>query len=137
MSFLGGKKKAPAPVLLLENAMDGGARWAAVHGATKSQTRRGGFFPFLSNLLLSAVVRWSVTIWGFSRVKMNTCLSTLPSFSGQLNRCRNILEMKHVNLLSPFRNGEALTFLDSSHWVLPFGVSNPALEDCVNDSRGP
>ena len=46
MSFLGGKKKAPAPVLLLENAMDGGARWAAVHVATKSQTLRGGFFPF-------------------------------------------------------------------------------------------
>ena len=68
---------------------------------------------------------------------MSTCLSTLPSFLGQLNLCRNILEMKHVNLLNLFRNGEALTFFDSSHWILPFGVSNPKLEDCVNDSRGP
>ena len=29
----------PTPVLLLENPMDGGAWWAAVHGVAKSQTR--------------------------------------------------------------------------------------------------
>ena len=28
----------PTPVLLLENPMDGGAWWAAVHGVTKSRT---------------------------------------------------------------------------------------------------
>ena len=32
----------------LENAMDGGARWAAVHGVTKSQTRLSDFtFTFM------------------------------------------------------------------------------------------
>ena len=28
----------PAPVFLLENPMDGGAWWAAIHGVAKSQT---------------------------------------------------------------------------------------------------
>ena len=35
----------PTPVLLLENPMDGGAWWAAVHGVAKSQTRLSDF-PF-------------------------------------------------------------------------------------------
>ena len=39
----------PTPVLLLENPMDGGAWWAAVHGIAKSQTWLSDFtltFPF-------------------------------------------------------------------------------------------
>ena len=36
---------APTPVLLLENPMDGGAWWAAVHGVAKSQTQLSDF-PF-------------------------------------------------------------------------------------------
>ena len=36
----------------LENAMDGGARWAAVHGVTKSQTRLSDFtFTFYFHAL--------------------------------------------------------------------------------------
>ena len=36
------------PVLLLENPMDGGAWWAAVHGVAKSRTRLSDFtFPFM------------------------------------------------------------------------------------------
>ena len=96
----------------------------------------GYLFLVGSNILLSMVIQQLAAILEFSQ-KMSTCLSTPPSFLGQLNLCRNILEMKHVNLLNLFRNGEALTFLDSSHWILPFGVSNPKLEDCVNDSGGP
>ena len=33
----------PTPVLCLENPMDGGAWWAAVHGVTRSQTRLSDF----------------------------------------------------------------------------------------------
>ena len=33
----------PTPVLLLENPMDGGAWWAAVHGVSKSRTRLSDF----------------------------------------------------------------------------------------------
>ena len=35
----------PTPVLCLENPMDGGAWWAALHGIAKSQTRLSDF-PF-------------------------------------------------------------------------------------------
>ena len=39
------KAMAPTPVLLLENPMDGGAWWAAVHGVAKSRTQLSDF-PF-------------------------------------------------------------------------------------------
>ena len=34
----------------LENPMDGGAWWAAVHGVTKSRTRLSDFFTFTSSM---------------------------------------------------------------------------------------
>ena len=46
-----GRRWHPTPVLLLENPMDGGAWWAAVHGVEKSQTRLSDFtytFHFLA-----------------------------------------------------------------------------------------
>ena len=33
----------PTPVLLMENPVDGGAWWAAVHGVAKSRTRLSDF----------------------------------------------------------------------------------------------
>ena len=41
----GRRQWQPTPVVLLENPMDGGAPWAAVHEVTKSQTRLNNF-PF-------------------------------------------------------------------------------------------
>ena len=38
----------PLQYSCLENSMDGGAWWAAVHGVTKSQTRLSDFTFFLS-----------------------------------------------------------------------------------------
>ena len=37
----------PLQYSCLENSMDGGARWAAVHGVTKSQTQLSDFTFFL------------------------------------------------------------------------------------------
>ena len=37
--YLGKRQWNPTPVLCLENPMDGGAWWAAVHGVAKSQTQ--------------------------------------------------------------------------------------------------
>ena len=49
----------------LENPMDGGARWAAVHGVAKSQTRLSDFtftFPFHA-LEKEMATRSSVLAW--------------------------------------------------------------------------
>ena len=46
------RQRQPTPVLLPKNPMDGGARWAAVHGVTKSWTRLSDFtFTFLFHAL--------------------------------------------------------------------------------------
>ena len=57
----------PTPVLLLENPMDGGAWWAAVHGVAKSQTRLSDFtFTFHFHALEkemathSSVLAWRI-----------------------------------------------------------------------------
>ena len=42
----------PLQYSCLENPMDGGAWWAAVHGVAKSRTRLS-YFPFMSDFLLS------------------------------------------------------------------------------------
>ena len=40
---IGESNGTPTPVFCLENPMDGGAWWAAVHGVAKSQTRLSDF----------------------------------------------------------------------------------------------
>jgi len=47
-----GGEGTPLQYSCLENPMDGGAWWAAVHGVTKSQTRLSDF------LSLSTFTRW-------------------------------------------------------------------------------
>ena len=61
------KAMAPTPVLLLENPMDGGAWWAAVHGVAKSRTRLSDFtFTFHFHALEkemathSSVLAWRI-----------------------------------------------------------------------------
>ena len=58
---------APTSVLLLENPMDGGAWWAAVHGVAKSRTRLSDFtFTFHFDALEkemaahSSVLAWRI-----------------------------------------------------------------------------
>ena len=43
---LGEGSGTPLQYSFLENPMDGGAWWAAVHGVAKSQTQLSDFFPF-------------------------------------------------------------------------------------------
>ena len=55
----------PTPVCLLENPMDGGAWWAAVHGVSKSWTRLSDFtFTFhlhaLEKATHSSVLAWRI-----------------------------------------------------------------------------
>ena len=51
---------APTPVLLLENPMDGGAWWTAVHGVAKSWTRLSDFtFTFHFHALEKAMATHS------------------------------------------------------------------------------
>ena len=57
----------PTPVSCLENPMDGGAWWAAVHGVAKSQTGRSDFtFTFHFHALEkemathSSVLAWRI-----------------------------------------------------------------------------
>ena len=57
----------PLQYSCLENPMDGGAWWAAVHGISKSQTRLSGFtftfhFPALENEMAthSSVLAWRI-----------------------------------------------------------------------------
>ena len=57
----------PTPVLSSENPVDGGARWAAVHGVAKSQTQLNDFtFNFHFHALEkemathSSVLAWSI-----------------------------------------------------------------------------
>ena len=42
----------------LENPMDGGAWWAAVHGVTKSRTRLSFIFTFVSMIILYVITKW-------------------------------------------------------------------------------
>ena len=71
----------------LENPMDGGAWWAAVHGVTKSQTRLSSFtftfhFPALEKEMAthSSVLAWRIPgtaepgglcLWGSHRVGLD------------------------------------------------------------------
>ena len=59
------KAMAPTPVLLLENPMDGGAWWVAVHGVAKSWTRLSDFtFTFHFHALEKAMATHSsVVAW--------------------------------------------------------------------------
>ena len=57
----------PTPVLFLENPMDGGAWWAAIHGVAKSQTQLSDFtFTFYFHALEkemathSSVLAWRI-----------------------------------------------------------------------------
>ena len=61
----------PLQYSFLENPMDGGAWWAAVHGVPKSQTRLNYFtftfqFPSLEKEMAthSRVLAWRVQGWG-------------------------------------------------------------------------
>ena len=55
---------SPLQYSCLENALDGGARWAAVHGVAKSQTRLSDFFHFsLSRLEKEMATHSSVLAW--------------------------------------------------------------------------
>ena len=61
------KAVAPAPYSCLENPMDGGAWWAAVHGVAKSRTRLSDFtfrfhFPALEKDMAthSSVLAWRI-----------------------------------------------------------------------------
>ena len=52
----------------LENPMDGGARWAAVHGVTKSQTRLSNFtFTFHFHALEKEMATHSSVLAGESQ----------------------------------------------------------------------
>ena len=60
-------EEAMAPHSCLENPMDGGAWWAAVHGVAKSQTRLSDFpfafhFPALEKEMAthSSVLAWRI-----------------------------------------------------------------------------
>ena len=46
----------PLQYSCLENTMDGGAWWAAVHGVTKNQTRLSDFTFFLSTQYCKAII---------------------------------------------------------------------------------
>ena len=56
---------APTSVLLLENPMDGGAWWAAVHGVAKSRTRLSDFtFTFHFDALEKEMATHSsILVW--------------------------------------------------------------------------
>ena len=67
MIILGEGNGTPLQYSGLENPMDGGARWAAVHGVTKSQTRLSDFtFTFHFHALdkematHSSVLAWRI-----------------------------------------------------------------------------
>ena len=69
MTFLGGGNGTPLQYSCLENPMDGGAWWAAVHGVAQSQTRLSDFtftFTFLFHALEkemathSSVLAWRI-----------------------------------------------------------------------------
>ena len=59
------RQRQPTPFSCLENPMDGGAWWAAVHGVTKSQTRLSNFtFTFHFHALEKAkATHSSVLAW--------------------------------------------------------------------------
>ena len=59
---------APLQYSCLENPMDGGAWWAAVHGVVKSQTRLNDFtFTFHFHALEKEMATYSsVLAWGIS-----------------------------------------------------------------------
>ena len=63
--FLGEGHGTPLQYSCLENPMDGGARWAAVHGVSKSQTRLSDFtFTFhLHALEKEMATHSSVLAW--------------------------------------------------------------------------
>ena len=46
VTYLGEGNGTPLQYSCLENPMDGGAWWAAVHGVTKSRTQLSSFFTF-------------------------------------------------------------------------------------------
>ena len=69
--FLGEGDGTPLQYSCLENPMDGGAWWAAVHGVAKSQTRQSDFiFTFHFHALekematYSSVLAWRITGMG-------------------------------------------------------------------------
>ena len=66
----------PLQYLCPENPMDGGARWATVHGVTKSRTRLSDFtFPLCKLWVSTSVLRTSPT--QNMGVLRNYCVSSL------------------------------------------------------------
>ena len=68
MLLLGEGNGTPLQYSCLENPMDGGAWWAAVHGVAKSWTRLGDFtftfhFPALEKAMAthSSVLAWRIS----------------------------------------------------------------------------
>ena len=62
--LLGEGNGKPLQYSCLENPMDGGARWAAVHGVAKSQTRLSDFtFTFPFHALKDMATHSSVLAW--------------------------------------------------------------------------
>ena len=67
LSYMGEGNGNPLQYSCLENPMDGGAWWAAVHGVTKSRTRLSDFtftfhFPALEKAVAthSSVLAWRI-----------------------------------------------------------------------------
>ena len=83
----------PLQYSFLENLMDGGARQAAVHGVTKSQTRLSNF---------------TFTFFQFAAVNRSCCC---PSSPGNGRAFRNVIV-----------SSESPPSVLSGHWLKPGGI---------------
>ena len=101
--MIGEGNGTPLQYSCLENPMDGGAWWAAVHGVARSQTRLSDFtFTFHFQALekematYSSILAWRIwaTVYGFAQSR-----TRLKRLSSSSSRHDNIIEMWSYDIL--------------------------------------
>ena len=144
----------PTPVLCLENPMDGGAWWAAVHGVAKSRIRLSNLtFTFHFHALEkemathSSVLAWRIPgtgetggcrLWGSHRVGHNwsDLAAAYMSSSTSILKARILsLPKKIVELFSLKRQPTLLTF-EKKSMKYP-GMNNCSLSTILSSKNVP